>query len=349
MSNQSNNKPLKIFITGATGFVGSHLCDRLSQEGHEVYALVRNESKLKMLNCEVNVIKGSLSSSQSNEWVKDLPEDLDVVYHLAGIVHHFRPEEFDLINFQASKVLLNDLKQKFYYSEKSLKIIFLSSLAAAGPTSQNEQTINETDSPRPVSAYGRSKLDTEGYFIKEVPEHWELSILRPPMVIGPRDPAVLDVFKMVGKGIVPVVGHDGHKNLYSFVCVFDLIDILNATLYQDKRTQVKIYFTSHPQTVSFEDIVNAIQATQNKRRVRFIHFPFLFLKFFSTVASLLNRVRPIDFRITPDKLHELKAQKWVCNGQLAKQELGIEYKCDLKETVEITQADYISRGWLPKN
>lgn len=347
MSNQSHNKtPLNIFITGATGFVGSHLCDQLVKQGHNVFALVRNKNKLSMLDCDVHVIEGALSSTESNKWVKDLPENIDVIYHLAGIVHHFNPLEFDKINFRATQVLFSDLKLKYYYSTEPIKFIFLSSLAAAGPTPATSETLNEKSLPAPVSAYGRSKLNCETYLQQQVPKHWELAILRPPMVIGPRDPAVLDVFKMVKNGFVPVVGHDGHKNLYSFVCVFDLIDILIATLYQDRTTQVKIYFTSHPQTVSFEEIVNAIQATQNQRRVRFIHFPFLFLKFFSKVASFLNKIKPLDIRITPDKLYELKAKKWVCDGQLAEDELSFNYKCDLNHTVKVTQEDYINRGWL---
>lgn len=347
MSNQSaNKKPLKIFVTGATGFVGSHLCDKLRSEGHEVYALVRNEKKLEMLNCDVHVVKGSLSSKDSNKWIKDLPEDLDVIYHLAGIVHHFETNQFHEVNFVATKILVEDLLKKFYYSEKSPKFIFLSSLAAAGPASEENKIINESHEPSPVSAYGLSKLNCEKYLKENLPENWQLKILRPPMVMGPRDPAVLDVFKMVKQGFVPVVGHNGHENLYSFVSVFDLIDILIATLYQERTTQIKIYFTSHPQTVSFEDIVNAIQATQNKRRVRFIHFPFLFLKFFSMVASLANKFTNIEIRITPDKLKELKASRWTCDGSLVSRELTYEYKNDLNEIVRLTQTDYEQRGWL---
>jgi nucleoside-diphosphate-sugar epimerase len=347
MSNQSNNNQLlKIFVTGATGFVGSHLCDKLRSQGHEVYALVRNEKKLEMLNCDVHVVKGSLASKNSNDWVKQLPEDLDVVYHLAGIVHHFESEEFDRINFQATKILVNDLLKKFYYSEKNPKFVFLSSLAAAGPASIENEMINETHKPSPVSAYGKSKLDCEEYLKQTLPENWQLKILRPPMVMGPRDPAVLDVFKMVKQGFVPVVGHNGHENRYSFVSVFDLIDILIATLYQDRTTQVKIYFTSHPQTVSFEDIVNAIQATQNKRRVRFIHFPFLFLKFFSMVASFLSKFTTVEIRITPDKLKELKASRWTCDGSLVSADLEFEYQNDLNSIVKLTQKDYENRGWL---
>lgn len=346
MSNQSNKQKLKVFVTGATGFVGSHLCDQLNEQGHEVYALVRNEHKLKMLNSKVHMIKGSLATSGSNEWISELPEDLDAVYHLAGIVHHYEKAEFHRINFEGTKVLTNDLLKKFYYSEKSPQFIFLSSLAAAGPSDLLKQSIDELHDPQPVSAYGKSKLDSEMFLKKTLPENWQLKIFRPPMIIGPRDPAVLDIFKMVKGGFVPVVGHEGHKNLYSFICVFDLIDILIATLYQDRTTQVKIYFTSHPQTVSFEEIVNAIQATQKKRRVRFIHFPFLFLKFFSKVASFINKIKTVDIRITPDKLNELKPSKWTCNGQLVATDHALEYRYDLKKSVELAQSDYEKREWL---
>lgn len=336
-------KSLKIFVTGATGFVGSHLCDKLKREGHQVYALVRNEKKLKLLEEKVNIVNGSLASEGQNKWIQVLPDDLDVVYHLAGIVHHFDAQQFITTNFLASKILLDDLKSKY---KKDLKIIFLSSLAAAGPTSEKEETIDEEKTPKPVSEYGRSKLLTEEMFAQEIPKNWNLNIFRPPMVIGPRDPAVLDVFKMVKGGFVPVVGHEGHKNNYSFICVFDLIDILFATLYQQKENNKEIYFTSHPQSASFEELVNAIQATQDKRRVRFIHFPFLLLKFFSMVASLIYKILPVEIRITPDKLFELKEKKWLCSGKKVAKDFQYEYQWDLDRTIKVTTEDYKNRGWL---
>ena len=344
MSELTNKK--NILITGGTGFVGSHLCEALKKQGHEIYVLVRTPEKLKMIDCEVYPIKGHLSSQEPNPWIQDLPNKIHVVYHLAGIVHSFDDDEFEMVNFNATERLLLDLKEKF----NQIDFIFLSSLAAAGPSTESGKPINESTPESPVSNYGKSKLKAERYLHNNLPEGWRFIIFRPPMIIGPRDPAVLDVFKMVDAGFVPIVGHDGHKNRYSFICVFDLIDILVAAHYQLDEFNKRTYFTSNPKSECFEDIVNAIQATQEKRRVRFIHFPFLFLKFLSLVAFFLNRyaskVFKLDIRVTPDKLNELKQSSWECDGTKVSNDFNLEYKWDLKSTVQITNKDYLDRGWI---
>lgn len=342
----SNKNPLKIFITGATGFVGSHLCDKLRADGHQVFALVRNEKKLKILDCDVNIIRGSLSSKSTNLWVNKLPDDLDVIYHLAGIVHHFESSQFHEINFVATAIFVKDLLKKYYYSTKTPKFIFLSSLAAAGPANSIIDFIDESHTPSPISAYGKSKLNCEQFLKENLTESWQLKIFRPPMVMGPRDPAVLDVFKMVKKGIVPVVGVNGKENLYSFVAIFDLVDILVRTLDQKDVSKPKTYFTSHPSTVSFKDIVEAIKTAQCKRQIHFIHLPFFLLKTFSIIAYYINKLIRVDIRITPDKLIELQAARWICDGSLISKELNFEYKNDLQQIVRLTQDDYKKRGWL---
>ena len=69
---------MKIFITGATGFLGSHLCEQLEIEGHELFILVRSEKKQKEFNVPGKIIKGSLSSNDPNDWIKELPNRLDL-------------------------------------------------------------------------------------------------------------------------------------------------------------------------------------------------------------------------------------------------------------------------------
>src|SRR6218665_984370 len=106
---------MKVLITGASGFVGSHLCERLLKDGHEVYALVRTPKKLTDListNDHLHLIKGDLDQEEM-AWIKDLPADLDVCVHTAGIVHSYLPQEFFRVNTVATEQLINALKKRY--------------------------------------------------------------------------------------------------------------------------------------------------------------------------------------------------------------------------------------------
>ncbi len=143
---------MKVLVTGSTGFVGTHLCERLHSEGHEVYALVRNEKKAKAFNVPGTLILGTLEHDQNHSWVEKLPDDLDAVIHTAGIVHHFDKEIFEKVNTKATSQLLDDLIGRY----SKLKLVFISSLAACGP-SYDKKEITEERALTPPSLYGNSK------------------------------------------------------------------------------------------------------------------------------------------------------------------------------------------------
>ena len=82
----------KVLVTGASGFVGSHLCETLSKQGYEVYGLIRNP---KSQDYSFTVIKGDLSLKSIQSWINELPEDLDTAIHTAGVVHSFSKEVFE--------------------------------------------------------------------------------------------------------------------------------------------------------------------------------------------------------------------------------------------------------------
>ena len=189
---------MKVFVTGATGFVGSHLIDRFDQEGIEHFGLARSQKKWNEFDLPGTPILGDLGKDSIDHWVSQLPADLTHFIHTAGVVHSFDKDIFDKINFEATKVLFQALKERF----PKLHFIFFSSLAAVGP-SQKQKAHTEEVPLNPPSLYGQSKMKAESFLISEKPLDWSLTIIRPPMVIGPRDPAVLDIFKMVkGKFIL---------------------------------------------------------------------------------------------------------------------------------------------------
>ncbi len=331
---------MKILVTGASGFVGGHLSTRLASEGHEVYGLIRSP---KGIDYDFKVIQGDLSNESIKSWVSKLPEDLNTVIHTAGIVHSFNKNIFDEINFQGTVDLEMALKERF----TKLHFIFTSSLAAVGPSSEGIPHTEETPL-LPPSLYGKSKKKAEEYLSDNLAPEWKLTIVRPPMVIGPKDPAVLDVFKMVKSRIILGTGLEGMNKVYSFVCVHDLVDLMIKCTNQDQdqdQERIRIYFPAYPKTVTFKEIIEAIKEEMNVSTIT-LPIPMTIISALAHGMYGLQKIFPIDFRLTPDKIHELGPKYWSVSAQRSIDQLGMNYQWDLKETIKLTYNDYKSRNWL---
>ncbi len=331
---------MNILVTGATGFVGSHLSELLTENGHNVFALVRNPTKAREFNVPGTYIQGSLSSTDENKWVRELPEKLDAVIHTAGIVHSMNVDQFYTVNAMATQRLILDLKERY----QELKFTLISSLAGAGPSNRSEEKV-ETDTPEPVSDYGKSKKLAERFTKELCPKKWSVSIVRPPMVIGPRDPAVLDIFKMIKGSFIVTAGLDGDKNEYSFVCVYDLIQTIVKTL-ELNHTIPEIYFSSYPQTITTAELYHEIKKQLNKKYLFNLKIPSLLIRILAGIIGFFSKFMKIDIRLTPDKVNELLPKAWTCNSQKSRDQLSQKYEWSLEKTIAITLKDYKNRNWL---
>ncbi len=330
---------MKILVTGATGFVGSHLCDALIEQGHEVFALVRTPAKAAILPSQVHIIKGDISYGSIKKWIEELPLDLNGIIHTAGIVHSFNHREFYEINTEGTAFLIDQFKLHY----PTLHFTLISSLAAVGPSSL-EKPHTEATELEPVSNYGKSKKFSELMLQEHAPKEWKTTIIRPPMVIGPRDTAVLDVFKMVNSRVVLSTGLKGMQKLYSFVCVFDLVDVITNSL-EKQELQNDIFFSAYPQYVTFKEIINQIESSLSKKAFTLL-VPFFIIKILANFFNILSIFFKISIPLTPDKLKELEPRAWHCSGQRSQEVLGVKYNWPLKKTIEVTCSDYRDRGWL---
>lgn len=321
---------MKILVTGATGFVGSHLCDSLSRLGHEVYALVRNPKKAKEFSVPGTHVRGDLSQF---DWVQSLPPDLDAVVHTAGLVHSFHESDFLNTNAEATKNLIAALE---HY--KQLKFLLVSSQAAAGPATKESPANEEANAA--VSAYGRSKLKAEAY-VKAKAQSWQVSIVRPPMVIGPRDPAMLDIFKMVKSGLVISPAAAPQHKTYSYVCAFDLVEFIHHILHHNL---VGTFNCAYPKPQTLADIIS-ISKQQLQARALILVLPPALLKVAAKSAQFLGERGIVKVRLTADKLHEILPAAWVCDAQKS-QSTGFSYEWDLERTLKVTLQEYRRLGWL---
>ena len=329
---------MKILVTGANGFVGGHLIERLLKEGHDVFALVRNPAKFQDIkHHKLIVIKGDLDQ-EALPWINELPDQLETCIHTAGIVHTYINSDFYRVNTLGTENLVNNLKKK--YSE--LHFVLISSLAAAGPSVDLNKR-NESDMDLPVSVYGRSKKEAEEVLKKVAPPSFKLSVIRPPMVIGPRDSAVLDIFKMVQGRLILLPGAGSKTKLYSFVCVYDLVETIVKVVEQKKEN---IFYSSHPQTVTFLELITEIKTQLKKSWIFYLPMPLFLVRALAIVLNFIYRFFPHPLRLTPDKYYELAATNWTCDGNKSEKELGQVYHYDLKRTIAVTLIDYKTRNWI---
>lgn len=334
---------MKILVTGATGFVGSHLCELLTAKGHQVYSLARNPSKFAAFKLPGQIIVGELSSHYTNSWLNQLPSDLDAVIHTAGLTHSLDYRKFYKVNTRKSKRLMNDLGDRY----PKLRFILISSMAAAGP-SKKEFPIDETAQPRPVSHYGHSKFQAEVALAEIAPESWKKIIIRPPMVIGPRDPAFLEVFKMIKNGFIIYPGTDGKEKEYSFVGVQDLVEIIARTLTMPVNTTApEIFLPGYPIIIEYQQIVQEIKSLLNIASIKEINIPIWLIYLFAKVLRLISRFYPkFDAQLTPDKVSEIRPDAWTCDSSKSQNALNFSYHYDLSAALAEAYRDYRERRWL---
>ncbi|HEY6105649.1 MAG TPA: NAD-dependent epimerase/dehydratase family protein, partial [Anaeromyxobacteraceae bacterium] len=145
---------MRWLLTGATGFIGLTLAERLRARGDAVRALARASSRVEELSAlGVDLVRGDVTDPRS------LPAAVDgceAVVHLAGLTKALGPEEYRRVNVLGARHLAAACSE----ARPGPVLVLVSSLAAAGPALAGRPR-REEDPPAPVSDYGRSKLEGE--------------------------------------------------------------------------------------------------------------------------------------------------------------------------------------------
>lgn len=321
---------MKTLVTGATGFIGSHLVEELLKRGYSVACLVRKTSNLQWIDgLNVRLIYGDCAVKES---LLNAAADFDYIFHLAGLTKAANEKDFFSANALGTENLINAVIEK---NPAVKRFVYLSSLAAAGP-SCNGAPSKETGEPKPVSAYGRSKLEGERMVMRHkntIP----VTVIRPPAVYGPRDKDFYIFFKLLKKGISLSWG----KCYYSLLYVDDLVRgaILSA---ESKTAEGEIFYLSDGRIYSNEEITEAIAFTLGSKPVR-LKIPKSLMPALAGIGQKLGNQGNI---INADKIRELQHSYWTCDSTKSRNELGFIPNVGIKEGVKWTADWYRIHQWL---
>ncbi len=324
---------MKALVTGGTGFVGSHLVDRLLADGDEVTALVRSPARGAGLAARgVRLVTGDLHHSDA---MREAAGGQDVVYHVAALVGARDEAEFLRANLEGTANLVAAVEAQAPHA----RFLLVSSLAAAGPSARGRPR-DAGAPPAPVTMYGRSKLASEEV-VRDSRLAW--TIARPPAVYGPRDrDNFFALFRLARYGVCPIFG-DGTQEL-SLVYVTDLAAGLRRAAVSGNAVG-ETFFVNHPEVVTSGQILREIGGLYGTR-VRLIPLPrpvaAAALGIAGGMAGLLNR-KTILHR---DKAHEFYQPAWTGDPGPLIRGTGWHPEFDLATGLPATLAWYREQGWL---
>jgi len=253
------------------------------------------------------------------------------VYHVAGVVAARNEAEFLRANRDGTKHVVAAAE-----SAGIRNFVLVSSLAAGGPSPRG-LALDGSEPPRPVTSYGRSKLASEE-IVRSSRLQW--SIVRPPMVYGPRDREVFKVFRLVRFGIAPLFG-DGTQELSAVHAA----DLANALVLASEAPTGKTYVACHPEVFTTAEFARVVGRTM-QRSVRTVKVPPLVGRALLSVTEASARLTGQATILTADKANEFFQAAWTGDPTPLISDTGWQPRYDLQTGMADTYQWYRKAGWL---
>jgi nucleoside-diphosphate-sugar epimerase len=327
---------MNVLVTGASGFLGSHVAERLSAAGHHVRALVRPASNVDFLQTlpGLEFVTGAVDDPAS---LREAVAGVDGVVHAAGLVKARSAGEFDACNARGTANLLAAVRAG---APRLERFVLVSSQAATAPSPDGSPVPSDV-TPRPLTDYGRSKLAAERAALAHAADV-PVTILRPPMAYGPRDRETFQLFLSAARRVVPFFGDpEGKLSLiYGPDCARACALALTADVPSGRA-----YFVTDGRVYTRRQLFAGLERAVDKRALVSFPLPAPVVLAAAVASETYGRLSNRPVMLNRQKLAELLAQ-WVCDGSAAERELGFRPEVDWFEGARRTAQWYRDQGWL---
>jgi nucleoside-diphosphate-sugar epimerase len=327
---------MRVFLTGASGFVGSHVLDSLLAGDHEVSLLLQRTSNTRFISSHLPAVAVYFGSLDDSSALTKAMSGVEAVIHCAGKTKALRSSEFYRVNQLGTRnmvIAANACRDSLRH------LVYISSQAVSGPGDLT-RPVEETDDPCPVSVYGHSKLLGEIEIQRRCRVPW--TILRPAAVYGPRDMEFLPVFKKVKQHIMPLLS--GPERPLHMVYGPDVAAATLRCLGED-RAMSGIYHVAADPPCTDEEFMQEIARGLHVRPLK-LRIPRAGLVLACVIQEILSRATGRPNMLSRQKLPELLAPGWVCSTSGIRHDLGFTAPTPLKEGVGRTIEWYGREGWL---
>ncbi|MCK4374949.1 MAG: NAD-dependent epimerase/dehydratase family protein [Candidatus Brocadiae bacterium] len=327
---------MRVLLTGANGFIGSHILDRLVESGSEVAILLRRTGDTRFIEARlprVDIRYGSLDSTES---LREAFRDAEVIIHCAGKTKAVRKKDYYAVNAEGARRVVEACNA---LSDSVAQLILISSLAVSGPGSV-ESPAREDAPPRPVSTYGKSKMLGEQYVRRQ--SRVPYTILRPSAVYGPRDRDFYLAFRMARRKLLPLIG--GGRQALSLIYAADVAEGVLRSI-GNSASHGNTYHLAHAVPWTQRALLAKMAEAMGTRPLRF-GVPAAVLYPACLLRDLWSRVTGRPSILTLEKVPEYRAPGWVCATDRAAEDLGFVAGTSLDEGIKLTLKWYTEQRWL---
>jgi dihydroflavonol-4-reductase len=329
-----SNKKIAV-VTGANGFVGSHLVDLLLKKDLIVRCITRKTSDMRWLKDKpIEIFDGGLFDKEN---LRMAFKDASFIYHVAGVVKAKTSEGYFNGNVEATRTMLEVVLESPATIEKFL---IVGSQTVTGP-SYDDNPVNEETECKPLTTYARSKKKQEEVALS-YSDKLPITICRAPAVYGERDTEVFIYFQTFNKGLTTLIGFD--KKILSLIHVADLAEGLYLAATSDKSAG-EIYFISSEKYYTWDEIGNVTAKALGKKalRIRIPHFIVFTIAAFAQFFAMFSK-KPATLNI--EKAKDLTQHAWICDTSKAVEQLGFRQKVSIEEGIKRSCEWYREMKWI---
>lgn len=295
---------MKIVVTGASGFIGRHLCLALTSSGHFVTTISRKTLSQSQTNNQINLI-ADLESEVNYE---GFLQGCDVVIHLAGLAHQVHGTTYDSSYISSNEIATLNLAKA---SEQNgvKRFVFVSSIKVNGESTPIGSPFTTFSTPNPSDAYGRSKLAAErGLMQIANSTSLEVTIIRPPLVYGPGVRANFqDLISFVGKQIPLPLGRVRNKR--SLIGVGNLVSLITKCIDHPGAIN-QTFLASDISDLSTPELIRQIAKSQN-RRAYLLPVPMYLLRFGAKMLRKEHQMNRLCDSLQVDVSSTIEKLGWV--------------------------------------